>query len=222
MKKFKNAILIIILVVGVSTITFFIGKRIGLNTDLSTSNTTIENVEVSKRTITKTITSSGEISTASTEKLELDTDKKFETMCVEENDAVEEGANLIEYTDGTYLTAPYNLVVSSYSVPEAESECTDENYIEVENTDDLQVSLSINENEIANISVGQTVQVTTVTEQSETRSTSSNSKNSGQMSQGGGQMPDSTGGDMPSMNRQGGDSMPNMGEQTQPSQSSTK
>lgn len=44
MKKIKKAIIIIILMAGVGTATFFIGRQIGLNTDTSSTSTTIEEV----------------------------------------------------------------------------------------------------------------------------------------------------------------------------------
>lgn len=78
----------IILITIISTLTFFIGKQIGLNTDVSIANTTIEEQKVSKRTITKTLAAFGEIETAYTEKLSIDTTKYFETMCVEDDDTV--------------------------------------------------------------------------------------------------------------------------------------
>lgn len=160
MKKFKKIFLVIVLIVIVSTITFFIGKQIGLNTDVSTTNTTIEEQEVTKRTITKTLTGSGEIQPATTEKLEIDTTKYFETMCVEEDDIVNEGENILKYSDETYLVAPYNLVISSYSLPNTGSKATSSNYIEVKGLTDLTTTLSINENEIANVSVNQEVEIT--------------------------------------------------------------
>ena len=66
-----------------------------------------------------------------------------ETMCVEENDIVEEGENILKYTNGKYLTAPYDLVVTSYSVPETETKATDSNYVEVQDMENLLVSLNI-------------------------------------------------------------------------------
>lgn len=156
----KKVILVIILIIIISTITFFIGKQIGLNTDVSSTNTTIEEKEVTKRTITKTLTSTGEISTATTEKLELDTSKYFETMCVEEDDIVEEGENILKYSNGTYLVAPYKLLISSYSVPDTGSKATSSNYIEVKDLENLTTTLTINENEIANISEDQEVEIT--------------------------------------------------------------
>lgn len=159
MKKIKKILSIIILIVVVGTTTFFIGRQIGLNTDTSTTNTKIEEVKVGTQTIKKTLTSSGAIKTSSTEKLELSTTYYFETMCVEEDDIVKMGENILKYTNGTYLTAPYDLVISSYSVPSTKTKATSSNYIEVRNLKDLSISLSINENEISNISLEQEVKI---------------------------------------------------------------
>ena len=41
MKKIKKAIIIIILMAVVGTTTFFVGRQIGLNTDTSSTSTTI-------------------------------------------------------------------------------------------------------------------------------------------------------------------------------------
>lgn len=159
MKKFKKALFIIILIAIVATITFFIGRQIGLNTDTSLVTTTIEEVTVGKQTIKKTLTSSGEIKSAKTEKLELSRTYYFETMCVEEDDTVRQGENILKYTNGTYLTAPYDLVISSYFVPDTKNKATSSNYIEVQNLKDLTISLSINENEISSINLEQEVQI---------------------------------------------------------------
>lgn len=168
MKLFKKALSIIILMAIVGTITFFIGKQIGLNTDTSSESITIEEVTVGTQTIKNTLTSSGEIQSANIDKLELDTSKYYETMCVEEDDTVNEGENLLKYTDGTYLTAPYDLVVTSYSVPETESKATTSNYIEVQDLKNLSVSLSINESEISNISLDQEVEISLTADTSKT------------------------------------------------------
>lgn len=168
MKKLKKALLIIILIIVASTITFFIGRQIGLNTDTSVATTTIEEVTVGKQTIKKTLTSSGEIKSSETEKLELEASYYFETMCVEEDDTVKVGENILKYTNGTYLTAPYDLVISSYSVPDTKNKATSSNYIEVQNLKDLTISLSINENEISSINLDQEVQVSLTADSNKT------------------------------------------------------
>lgn len=166
MKKIKKLIVITILIVIVGTTTFFIGKQIGLNTDTSTTSTKIEEIVVGKETINKTLTSSGEIKTASTEKIELSTSYYFETMCVEEDDTVKKGENILKYTNGTYLTAPYDLVVTSYSVPATKTKATSSNYVEVQNLENLVVSLNISENEISNLSLDKNVDISLTSDSS--------------------------------------------------------
>ena len=74
-KKIKKKLPLIILFLIVGGICFFVGRRIGLNTDTSSSNTTIEDVKVSKQTIKKTLTSSGQVETSLTKQLSLSTSK---------------------------------------------------------------------------------------------------------------------------------------------------
>ena len=133
------------------------------NNALSTTSLTTTDVSettVGTRTITKTLTASGQVASGTTEQLTLTTTKYFKTMCVEEDEYVEEGENILQYSDGTYLTAPYDLVVSSYSVPDTGSICTSSNYIEVQSLEDLYMTLSIDESEIGSVKVGQTAEVT--------------------------------------------------------------
>lgn len=155
--KRKIPITIFIIVVGVSC--FFIGKNIGLNTDTTSSNKTIEDVEVSKQTITKTLTSTGSIEEYYTKSLSLNTDYYFDSLCVEEDDIVKKGSKLVKYTNGKYLTAPYDLVVSKISVPDTGKQASSKHYIQVQRTDKLKVSIDISESEISNIKVGTKVSV---------------------------------------------------------------
>ena len=159
MKKAKKIIFQLLIIIIIATITFFVGRQIGLNTETSTTVTTVEEVTVSTQTITNTLTGSGEISSATTETLSLSTSKYFETMCVEEDDIVEEGENILKYTNGTYLTAPYDCVISSYSVPETEEQATDENYVMIQDMENLVMTLSVDESEISLIDVGQEVEI---------------------------------------------------------------
>ena len=160
MKKGKKfwivLILIILLLIGICAYVKATNND-ALSDEINTTN--IVNTKVSTQTIINTLTSSGAISSALTEKLSLNTSKYFETICVEENDYVGEGENILEYTDGTYLTAPYNLVVTSISVPEAESICSTTNYIQVESLDELYMTLSIDESEIGEVEQGQEVEI---------------------------------------------------------------
>ena len=159
LKRFKKYIWLIVLIIIVSVISFYIGKRVGLNTDTTSSNTNIEDVAVSTQTIKKMLTSSGQIEASSTEKLSLNTSYYYSTILVEEDDVVKKGDKIVKYTNGKYLTAPYDLVIKSTSLPSKGKKATSSNYIEVSNISDVIVNISINESEISNIKMGDNVEI---------------------------------------------------------------
>ena len=158
-KVFKKYVIFIVIILIFSLISFYIGKRVGLNTDTSSSNTTIEDVLVSKQSITKTITSSGQIEASKKEKLSLNTSYYYSTILFEEDDVVKKGEKIVKYTNGKYLTAPYDLVITSTSLPSKGKKATSSNYIEVSNIQDVIVNISINESEIPNITTGDKVEI---------------------------------------------------------------
>lgn len=123
------------------------------------SDETVTQVEVSKQTIRKTLAGAGQISSALTEKIPLHATYYLEVCNVEENEYIAAGENILQYTNGTYLTAPYNCVISSISIPEEKGQCTSKHYIEVIATDTLQMELSIEETDIDLVSIGQEVEV---------------------------------------------------------------
>lgn len=93
------------------------------------------------------------------EKLTLNTSYYFLNMCVEEEEFVKKGANLLKYTNGTYLTAPYDCVVMSYSVPTAKDICASGNYVYIASLEDLYMDINISEEQINKISIGQEVEI---------------------------------------------------------------
>lgn len=155
----KKKIVIILIIILVMIGVFFLGRQVGLNEKQKNTKTIKTQEKVSTQTIKKTLTSSGSVSSKETEKLELSTSKYFEAMCVEVDDTVSEGDEILKYTDGTYLKATNNCVIISTNIPETNTKATSANYIEVSNLDELTISLSISENEIASVNVGQEVQI---------------------------------------------------------------
>ena len=81
-------------------------------------------------------------------------------MCVESGDIISAGENILEYKDGTYLTAEYDCLISTYSVPESGSKATSSNYIELQNLETMTMTLSISETEINKVAKGQEVTIT--------------------------------------------------------------
>lgn len=108
---------------------------------------------------TITISKTGEITSALEENLELHATYYFEEVYVTENEYVEEGEKLVKYTNGTYLLAPYDCIITELNIPEAEGKCTNQHYITVKSVNVVNMSISINETQIDNIKIGQEVEL---------------------------------------------------------------
>ena len=164
MKKIIVLILTLLLIAGA----FFIGRQVGLNTEDSKTKTITREETVSEHDIKKTLTTSGQVESNKTEKIELSTSKYFKTMCVEDDDTVKNGDKIVEYSNGTYLKAPYDCVIISHKVPDSGDKCTSSNYIEISSLDKLQATISISENEISNIKLKQKVEIVLEADESKT------------------------------------------------------
>lgn len=158
-KRIKRFIPIIILILVLCGVSFYVGKRIGLNTDTSSSSTNIEDVKVSKQTIKKTLTSSGEIEASSTEKIKLNTSYKFNSLLVEEDDMIKKGEKIIKYSNGKYLTAPYDLIITSTNLPESKKICNSSHVISVSAYNVLSSTFRVDETKIDSVYIGKTVKV---------------------------------------------------------------
>ena len=157
-KKFLKIILFI-LIFGVGIAVGNILSNAEIFSKGDTTTTTISEVEVGKQTIENTLTSSGEIMSSASKSLTLSTSKYFSKMCVEEDDIISKGDKILKYTDGTYLVAPYDCIIDSYSVPESGSICTSKNYVKIQNMKKLTMQIQVNESEINSIKKGQEVEI---------------------------------------------------------------
>ena len=149
-KKIFICIIIIILMVGV----FFIGRQVGLNNEESKTTTVTKTETVSKQELKQTLSASGYATAKTTEKLSLTTTKYFSAMCVEVNDTVSKGENILEYTDGTYLTAPYDCYISELDLPDTGSQITTDNYVKIQSKNVLLATFNVSEKNVTNIDVG--------------------------------------------------------------------
>lgn len=166
MKKKKNPVIIaifVLLIVLAVIIYFYISPS---ESEISGSKENVNNgediteIRVSLQTIENTLSSSGQVSSALDEKLYLHSSYYFSELLVEENIFIEEGTNILKYTNGTYLTAPYDCVVISSSLPEESEVCTSSHYIEINSIDTLAMSLNVSETEISKVSIGDEVNIT--------------------------------------------------------------
>lgn len=164
----KKKVFIILIILFTMVGVFFLGRQVGLNEEQGSKKIIKTEEKVSTQNIKKTLTSSGSVESKETEKLELSTSKYFETMCVEVDDTISKDDNILKYSDGTYLTATKDCVIISTNLPETGSKATSSNYVEVSNLDALTVSLSISENEIASVEVGQEVEISLTADETKT------------------------------------------------------
>ena len=159
LKSIKKKIPFVFLMLIVGASCFYVGRSIGLNTDTSSSNTKIEDVKVSTQTIKKTLTSSGEIKQSATNKLSLSTSYVFNSVLVEEDEIVKKGTKLVKYSNGKYLVAPYDLIITETNLPSSKKICTSEHYITVSSFNVLSTSFRVDETKINSISLGQTIKI---------------------------------------------------------------
>lgn len=66
------------------------------------------------------------------------------------------------------MTAPYDLVIESISVPDTGLKCTSSNYIEVSDLTTLQTTISISENEIGELKKGLEAEITLPADETKT------------------------------------------------------
>lgn len=161
-KKINPIVVIIIVLVIVLVGILYFGLR---DTDVSNSSevtisTDATIVTVSRQNIENTLSSSGQISSELEEKLTLHASYYFEELLVETNVLIEEGTNIIEYTNGTYLEAPYDCVLTSYNLPNEDEQCTTSHYVQLQSISALTMTLSISENDISKVSIGDEVDIT--------------------------------------------------------------
>lgn len=155
-KKFDLKIIIIIILIVVLATLIFLYINANNENELNLENETqFQKEQTSSNTSTVLVNTTGEIYSALTEQIELHATYYLEEVCIDENEYVEEDANLVKYENGEYMQAPYNCVISSVNVPNIGEQCTDKHYIEIESTNQLEMQVSIGESDINKVYIGQ-------------------------------------------------------------------
>ena len=163
-KKIDLRIPIIVILIFILTVMcIFYFKNDSTNVEQSKSKNKAEkSTTISSNTTetsTKSISTTAEVTSAVTDKIELNATYYLEECYVEDEQNLSAGENILKYTNGTYLTAPYDCVIKTINVPEAGSKCTNEHYIEIESKTLLAVQFKVDETNINKISLGQEAQI---------------------------------------------------------------
>ena len=123
-----------------------------MNFDFSEISESLNTNSNSNKTIVST---TSEVASSLTEDIELHATYYLEESYVETNQKVKAGENILKYTNGKYLTAPYDCVITNINIPDEEKQCTNEHYIEISSINSLQVQFRIDETKLNSIKLGQ-------------------------------------------------------------------
>lgn len=110
-----------------------------------------------------TIKQNSEVSSALDEKVELHASYYLEEIYVEENQYVEKGTNILKYTNGTYLTAPYDCSITELNLPDVGEKILNSHYVQILSNNVLSVSIDVDESNINEVSVGQEAKINITT-----------------------------------------------------------
>lgn len=118
---------------------------------------------VTRGSVQKTVTGVGEVKPLATEKLKpADSWHWLESFDVPLNKRIAAGTTLVTYANGETWAAPFDLVVTSYTLPEKNKGAVtkDDHFIEVKRIDSVSIVLAASEADLASLAEGQPVRVT--------------------------------------------------------------
>ena len=154
-KKKVFIILLLLIVVSISVFFIFLIKKdeISGNKDFSSFQ------QRQKSNTSTTLTQNAEVKSSLDEKVELHATYYLEEVYVEENEYVEAGANILKYTNGTYLVAPYDCCIVKLNLPDTSGQILNSHYVEIKSTNILSVTMKVDESNINKIEIGKEVKI---------------------------------------------------------------
>ena len=113
----------------------------------------------SGNTTDTTFTTTSSVSSALEEEIPLRTGYYFKEMLVEDNVVIKKGTKIIKYTNGKYITAPYDLIITSANLPDTKKICNSSHSITVSAYNVLSAEFRVSETKIDSVYIGKTVKV---------------------------------------------------------------
>ena len=154
---FRIAIIIILTIILIIMLYFYFKDDNNANFgkmdfNFSSMRDNFNNNSNSNKTIVST---TSEVKSSLTENIELHATYYLEESYVKTNQKVKSEENILKYTNGKYLAAPYDCVITNINIPNKEEQCTNEHYIEISSINTLQVQFRVDETKIDSIKIGQ-------------------------------------------------------------------
>ena len=107
-----------------------------------------------------TLSSTSEVKSALIENVELHATYYLEETYVETNSYIAKGEKILKYTNGTYLKAPYDCYIVELNIPNEDGKCLNSHFVKIQSKNILTVSMSVSEENIDKISIGQEAKIT--------------------------------------------------------------
>lgn len=107
----------------------------------------------------QTMTAAGKVTTGEAENVDLVKGKSVKAVCVSKKEAVKKGQALVYYTDGTHTDAPIDCVITAIHAPKNGSVVSESHAISFNNIQDLYLKVTVPEDQINNISKGDTAEI---------------------------------------------------------------
>lgn len=155
-------IVLLLLVAGGLTAWLVLGDDIAQSLAGEPQSAPPATAPVARGSVQRTVTGVGEVKPLVTEKLKpADSWHWLESFDAPLNKRVAAGTTLVTYANGETWTAPYDLVVTSYTLPEKNKGAVtkDDHFIEVQRIDSVAIALPVSETDLASLAEGQAVKV---------------------------------------------------------------
>ena len=170
LKKIGTPLLILILIIILGIICFYLftdsedsdnaqGYIQSQHTQTKQNNAS-NSTDSEEQESTETLSSKSEVKSALIENVELHATYFLEEVYVEDNSYVAKGEKILKYTNGTYLTAPYDCYIVELKVPDEEGKILNSHYVQIQSKNILTVSMKIDETKINRVKVGDEVKIT--------------------------------------------------------------
>ena len=153
--KFNYQIIIIIVLVIILGVIFYLYYKEDDNTD--TNNYNYTTIDDNSDNISFTTTSS--VSSALEEEIPLRTGYYLKEVLVTDNVVIKKGAKIIKYTNGKYLTAPYDLIITKFNVPDTTKICNNTHNITVAAFNVLSAEFRVSESKMDSVYIGKEVKI---------------------------------------------------------------
>ena len=153
-------IVIIILVLLFAILCYLYFKDNGSGTNISDYNwSTTDDTNNSSSNDSVSFTTTSSVSSALEEEIPLRTGYYFSSMLVTDNVVIKKGTKIIKYTNGEYLTAPYDLIITKATIPESTKICNNTHSLTVAAFNVLSATFRVSESKMNDVYIGKAVKI---------------------------------------------------------------